>query len=131
MSSKDLATWHIIKTNLDKTTDREVFFREKEVWWTSIGCNIGFEEDGKGRDFLRPVLVLYKFNSMFFYGVSLSTTKKTGKYYLYLEGRKDTALLSQMRALDAHRLKYIDGWLGEEDFRAIQKRLLILIAAAG
>ena len=27
-----------------------IFFREKEVWWIALGVNIGFEQDGKGKN---------------------------------------------------------------------------------
>lgn len=37
-----------------------VKFNEREVWWCAIGVNVGYEIDGKGKDFARPVLVLKK-----------------------------------------------------------------------
>jgi len=83
------------------------YFYEREVWWAAVGCNVGFEEDGKGFDFARPVLIVRKFNEHFFIGVPLSTTSKTGRYYYRFESSPGckTALLSQVRALDAKRLE--------------------------
>ncbi len=53
------------------------FFKEREIWWVSIGINIGHEEDGKGEQYSRPVLILKKFNKYTFSGIPLSTTKRS------------------------------------------------------
>ncbi|MBU0661405.1 hypothetical protein KKG22_04495 [Patescibacteria group bacterium] len=34
------------------------FFREREVWWASLGKNIGYEMDGKNDLFEIPILIL-------------------------------------------------------------------------
>jgi mRNA interferase MazF len=44
-------------------------FKERDIWWVSIGVNVGFEEDGKHEKFLRPVLILKKFNKELFLGI--------------------------------------------------------------
>ena len=42
---------------------------KKDIWWVSVGVNVGFEEDGKNDNFVRPVLVLKKFNNDMFLGI--------------------------------------------------------------
>jgi hypothetical protein len=37
-----------------------VYARRKEKWWCAVGCNIGFEQDGKNDYFERPVLIFKK-----------------------------------------------------------------------
>ena len=37
-------------------------FREREIWWSEFGHNVGFEQNGKGGRFMRPVLVLQRHN---------------------------------------------------------------------
>ena len=37
--------------------------KERDIWWCSIGVNIGDEIDGKNELFHRPVLILKKFSS--------------------------------------------------------------------
>lgn len=82
MIKKDYLIWHGVKTQLNnESKPSSPYFYEKEIWWTSIGQNIRCEEDGKGERFLRPVLILRKFNQSFYLGVPLSTTKKRGMYY--------------------------------------------------
>lgn len=38
--------------------DENTLFHEREVWWCSLGVNIGFEQDGKNDIFERPVLII-------------------------------------------------------------------------
>ena len=37
------------------------YFKEREIWWVNLGVNVGFEQDGKGDNFERPILILKKF----------------------------------------------------------------------
>ena len=48
----------------------------------NIGKNIGYEQNGKGDEFLRPVVVLRKFSNRYFLGVPLSSKEKGGNYFL-------------------------------------------------
>jgi len=32
-------------------------YKKRETWICNIGENIGFEEDGKGNEFTRPVII--------------------------------------------------------------------------
>lgn len=55
--------WHKIKIDIQLAVDKSnLYFYEKDVWWASLGANIGHEEDGKNKKFERPVLILKKFN---------------------------------------------------------------------
>ncbi len=58
---KDFAGWTERKLQLQRELKTK-FFSEREIWWAAIGHNLGDEEDGKGLDYTRPVLVLRKFN---------------------------------------------------------------------
>ncbi len=57
---KNLENWHILKNELNKK-EHSIFVNEREICYTSIGENIGFEQNGKNELFERPVLVLKKF----------------------------------------------------------------------
>jgi mRNA interferase MazF len=128
---KDYTQWHKIKSEINNESKvAPIYFYEKEVWWTSIGQNVRFEEDGKGEEFLRPVLILRKFNQFFYLGVPLSTTDKRHKYYYpftYKDDITSVALLSQLRAFDAKRLIRKDGTIHDKDYKAIQNKLTQII----
>ena len=39
-------------------------FSEREVWFLKIGVNVGYEQDGNGKEYLRPAIILKKFNEV-------------------------------------------------------------------
>jgi mRNA interferase MazF len=125
---KDFQIWGVRK-NAIQTDEMTRYFYEREVWWSAVGCNVGYEEDGKNDDFSRPVLILRKFNHHFFLGVPLSTTGKMGKYYHRFECSPGyvTALLSQVRAFDARRLLRKDGSVSAWDHAMVRMKLAELL----
>jgi len=104
-SEKNYVDWMLVKAKINNFELRPDY-KQRDIWWCSVGENIGYEEDGKNIFFNRPVLILKKFGHGLFWGVPLSTTKKRGKYYYEFEfnGRVSVALLSQLRAFDSARL---------------------------
>lgn len=88
------------------TAERILYFRQKEIWWTALGANVGFEQNGKNESFERPVLILRKFSKDMFLGVPLTSKTKTGMYYFDLTptGIKSSAILSQVRLMSSKRL---------------------------
>jgi mRNA interferase MazF len=61
---KDFDTWNEEKKIVnERRIDENLFFYDREVWWCSVGINVGIEADGKNSNFERPILVLKKFNS--------------------------------------------------------------------
>jgi mRNA-degrading endonuclease toxin of MazEF toxin-antitoxin module len=127
---KDFQKWHNKKSDLDENKVR-LHFHERDVWFTSVGLNIGYEQDGKGEEFLRPIVVFNKFNNETLWGIFLTKKKKTGKYYFSFEYNKEgeisTANLSQVRLIDSKRLKYQIGSISEKDFVELKKRIIALI----
>ena len=126
MTEKDFKKWHTKKEYLHKEKIRP-FFHEREVWFCAFGINIGFEQDGSGAEFLRPVIIIKKFNNEVFWGLPLTKNQKNNKYYFQfcIEGQKEssTAILSQIRLVDAKRLQYKVGDASEDNFSKIKKRL--------
>ena len=123
---KDFQEWHNEKSSLHENKTR-VFFHEREVWFASLGANIGFEQDGKGQEFLRPILVVKKFNNEVLWGVPTTKKNKKGKYYFpfqYKKSESTTAILSQLRLIDSKRLSYKIGFVKEADFVEMKNRLI-------
>jgi hypothetical protein len=74
---KNFADWFRLKPVLDNAEDlNRVLFQEREVWNCHWGANIGFEIDGKNRDFLRPALVFKKLSHNTFIGIPLTSKKQ-------------------------------------------------------
>jgi len=103
---KNYVKWHKQKTEIHNDKIRP-FFHEREIWFTSLGENIGFEQDGSGEKFMRPVLVFKKFNNEVVWVLPLTRTNKTGKYYFRIsDNQLSVVVLSQIRLVDAKRLQY-------------------------
>jgi mRNA-degrading endonuclease toxin of MazEF toxin-antitoxin module len=127
--SFDYDNWNSKKQVLNQTIVDDVYFREREVWWCSIGLNVGFEENGKGQLFNRPVLILKKCGSKTFIGIPVSTTKRRGNFYypIELDGRPCVCLLTHIRLFDSRRLTEKVVTLKEIEFQLIRKSLKDLI----
>ena len=125
---KDFDKWNIQKKIADGMDNKKTF-HEREVWFIKIGENIGFEQNGKGGEFLRPVIVYKKFSKNVFLGIPLTKTIKEGQFYCSFEfqGRKSNAILSQVRLFDSKRLKYKVGKMSVGDFRKTKQKLIELI----
>lgn len=102
---KDFLQWHEMKRNLE-SLDRRVYFRGREIWWCSLGENLGAEQDGKHERFERPVLVIRKFNKDLFWGVPLTSTRKESRFYFPIEihGTSRSVILSQLKTMSSKRL---------------------------
>lgn len=126
---KNYTEWHSKKTDIEASNDVRIFFHEREVWWCSIGSNVGFEQDGKGEKFARPVLVFKKFNKEVFWALPISTRIKKSKFYskVNLNDSVDhVAIISQLRLIDGKRLIDKIGVIDEANYADIQKAVINL-----
>ena len=125
---KDFDNWNRQKKS---TNERQIRapFREGDIWWCSLGANVGDEQDGKGRFFSRPILVFKKFNKSIFLGIPLSTIIKDNRFYhqLHFKGTDQCVVLSQLRLLDAKRLENRMGDLPSHEFEKVKEKLKQLI----
>ena len=99
-----------------------------KIWWCFLGANVGFEQDG-GEDFVRPVSVFKKFNNEVFWALPLSTKIKKGRFYSpvdLVDGIPRVAILSQLRLVDAKRLRDKVETLGEQQCDTIRKAVVHL-----
>lgn len=105
------------------------FFKEREVWWTSVGANVGHEQGGKNSNFERPVLVLRKFNKHIFWGIPQSSRGKVGKYYYQTEdgGKSYSLILSQLRVFSSRRLLRKLRTISSPEFTEIKDKIRNLI----
>jgi mRNA-degrading endonuclease toxin of MazEF toxin-antitoxin module len=103
---KDFDGWSRKKRRIhdERTT---IFCHEREVWWCTLGVNIGFEEDGSGKAHRRPVLVFKNMSPQTALVIPLTTSLSVHsmRFKLGVIGdKKASAVLSQMRVIDTKRL---------------------------
>ncbi len=128
MMSKKFDEWNEVKQKVEKK-EKISIPKEREVYWASIGENIGFEQNGKSELFTRPVLVLKRFTKNMFFGIPLSSQIKQGSFFydFELDGEKSNALLVQARLYDTKRLEKKIGMISKEDFQNLKKKFGELI----
>jgi mRNA interferase MazF len=103
-----LDAWNEVKKKLSfKPGIPDRFPAEREVWMSSLGINVGFEQNGAGNNFSRPVLIVKKFNNHMFWSIPLSTKQKNLDFYFnYTDphANKTSAILAQMKLISIKRL---------------------------
>lgn len=126
---KDFDGWIIKKKVYHYQKTPSPMFKERDIWWVSIGINVGFEEDGKHDKFIRPVLIIRKFNRELFLGVPMSTKIKDNPYYIQVTVRNETvsALISQLRVFSAKRIQDKLAELDVKDFEKVKTEVVKMI----
>lgn len=130
MYQKDFQGWLVVKEKIHGHQS-SLFRHEGEVWWSSIGCNIGSESDGKGKQFYRPVLIIKTWGPDLCLGIPLTSKIKEGRYYMNVSiiGRASEGflMLSQIRVLDTKRLGRKMGSIHKDQLRLVKEKLIALI----
>jgi mRNA interferase MazF len=127
---KDFDTWNEEKKVVDqKIVKRDLFFYAGEIWWCSMGLNVGVEENGKNDNFERPMLIIKKFNADMVWILPLTTKEKQDKYHHKLDHKtiKSSVILSQIKAISTKRLLRRMGSVSESDFEEIISRVINLL----
>jgi mRNA-degrading endonuclease toxin of MazEF toxin-antitoxin module len=94
------------------------------LWWCSLGLNVGFEQDGSGKKYDRPVLILKGFSKETCLVIPLTTSVQHHPLRPSIgivEGKEAHALLSQIRIIDTKRLIRKIGFLDKEMFETMRK----------
>ncbi|MEQ1500260.1 MAG: type II toxin-antitoxin system PemK/MazF family toxin [Parcubacteria group bacterium] len=124
---KEYDAWNELKKKIQsETTEPDYFPKEGEVWMSSLGKNIGFEQNGSGTNFSRPVLVVKKFNNHMFWCASLSTKQKKFDFYFNFtdpNGEKVSVILAQLKLVSVKRLKRKIYDISNNDFVKVRDKL--------
>lgn len=126
---KNLLGWHKKKIEI---IQKQIIpdFNQRDIWWCSIGLNIGYEEDGKNNDFERPVLILKKFSKDVFIGLPLTSIRKESPYYFpcSIHGEDGSIIISHPRLLSSKRLNRRLLKIGRGIFKEITNKYISLFA---
>lgn len=130
MSHKDYASWFRLKPKLHNAEpSRHV--NARDIWWCSIGINIGHEMDGKSGKASRPVLALRKLSAYTFVGLPLTSKKKMGSWYVPITIHQNVSrvILSQVRVFDVRRHTTKIAQLDTKDFDEVKRRFIEFYSA--
>ena len=118
---KDFDGWIKVKSNIHSAG---IFhnIKEGEIWWCSMGINVGVEIDGKQEFFLRPVLIIKKLSRYSFMGIPLTSKEHYGTWYIEFEfkNKKQFAALAQARVFSVYRLHRKMGMVPNSDLKLVK-----------
>ncbi len=120
---KNFLEWIGLKERLHSAAHQPPLVSEREIWWASIGENVGSEINGKSKLFSRPVIIFRKLAHGFYFVIPTTTQKRTGSWYVDFrqQGKDMIACLHQARAIDHRRLSSRLGQIDSDDFTRIQE----------
>jgi len=125
---KDFDQWNKVKQETHAEEPR--LYTVREIWWCRIGANVGFEQDGSGRLFLRPVVIMRAFGPNICLTLPLTASKRRHPLRISVgdvQGKQASALLSQMRIIDTRRLVEKVGFMDKQIFMELKKALKALL----
>lgn len=130
---KDFDKWyHIIKHIDEKNPVDDVLFREREIWWCSMGVNVGSEIDGKNDLFERPVLIIKKINKDLLLIAPLTSKIINDRFRIDLvhSNTKSQILIYQSRVISSKRLIRRIGYVKKSVYQSsiIEYMRLILLS---
>ncbi len=122
MHIKRFLEWIGLKEKLHSIIHKPPFVSEGEMWWASLGENVGAEINGKNRQFSRPVIILRKLSNGFYIIIPLTTQIHYGTWYVNFKqkGVEMSACLHQVRSVDYRRLVSYFGQLDDTDFSRVK-----------
>lgn len=125
MHQKKFSDWIQLKEKLHSQNQLIPLAKEGEIWWASLGENIGFEINGKSRFFSRPVIIVKKFARGFYLIIPVTSKLKAGTWYVpFKQNRIEmVACLHQVRSIDYRRMSSKLGQLDDLDFEKIKTGL--------
>jgi mRNA interferase MazF len=122
---KDFDTWNKNK-KIIHNSDKNKFYHTRELWWCSLGINIGAEQDGSGEKYDRPVLILKGLSKKTCIILPLTSSPERHKMRIpigVIQDKEASVMLSQIRVIDTKRLIYKIGFLDKEIFTGITKAI--------
>ncbi|HEY4478395.1 MAG TPA: type II toxin-antitoxin system PemK/MazF family toxin [Candidatus Paceibacterota bacterium] len=117
--------WNEVKKRIN--IRNEPYFHEGEIWWIVSGINIGVEMNGKGDEYLRPSIILKKYNQFGCLIIPLSSARIANKDNISLgmiQNKEATANLSQIRSISSKRLIEKIQIISKEELLKIQKTVM-------
>lgn len=122
MFVKKFSQWIGLKEKLHNQQHKPPHVSEGEIWWISIGENVGSEINGKSERFSRPVIIYRKLAHEFYFVIPTTTQEKTGTWFVPFKqkGESMTACLHQARSIDYRRLSNKLGELDDTDFEKVK-----------
>lgn len=125
---KDFDTWNEKKKTLENSA-QEIVYKAGQIWWCSLGLNIGSEQDGKHENFERPVLIIRSLGKKICLCVPLTTSDERHFFKIPVPSfsPETKASISQVRTISTKRLLRRIDTLERKEFAMVKQALHSLI----
>ncbi|MES2668126.1 MAG: type II toxin-antitoxin system PemK/MazF family toxin [Patescibacteria group bacterium] len=122
---KDFDNWNVTKKHINSVPVSK-YVRPREIWWCSLGLNVGAEIDGKNDTFERPVIIVKVYNKETMAILPLTSKPKSDTFHYPVETEKKLvwAKLTQVRVISSKRLLRKIGLLQADSFDGLRKAWL-------
>ncbi len=119
---KDFLKWFGLKEKFNENKAKGPLVRERDLWWVSLGENIGSEVNGKSDLFSRPAIILKKLAYGFFLVAPTTIKEHKGTWYVPIvyNEKKTYVCLHQIRTIDYRRLSSRIGQISGDDFETVK-----------
>lgn len=102
---KDFDSWNKKKKYLDALPSQK-YAHSREIWWCSLGINIGAEINGKNNNFERPVLIIKVYNKETLLILPVTTKEKNDPFHCKIRSATGDmwVKLTQIKVISSKRL---------------------------
>ncbi len=126
---KKFDEWNEVKKDAEHN-NRIIGIKPREIFWAKIGENVGYEQNGKGDNFARPVIIVKKLTKELFLGIPLTSSIREDSDYFHpfeyqntTNGQvKNTALILQIKVFSIKRLMNRTGIMDKTNFELILEK---------
>jgi mRNA interferase MazF len=119
---KKFLEWMRLKEKRHESEHKPPHVSEGDIWWASLGENVGSEINGKSHQFSRPVIIFKKLAHGFYFVIPTTTKTRNGSWYckFHQSEKEFFACLHQARSIDHRRLYSRLGELDDEDEKRVR-----------
>ena len=122
---KDFDEWNKSKKIIHENGENKLY-HTRELWWCSLGVNAGSEQDGSGKNYDRPVLILKGLSRQTCIVLPITSSSEKHKMRIPIgevQDKKASVIISQIRVIDTKRLIYKIRFLDKNIFNNITKTI--------
>lgn len=120
--------WNEVK-KVVQNDEKIRLFKQRDIFFINMGQNVGFEQNGKGENFVRPIIILKKITNQMFLGIPLSSQLKKGDWFFEFEFdtkddvSRNIAIIPQIKMFSSRRLLNKIGVIKTNDFEILKQKV--------
>ena len=121
-SRNNFDRWNKVKQFIE-SDHRLVYTSSREIWWCSLGINIGAETNGKNNIFERSIIIMKVYNKETMLILPITSKQKSDKYHFEIRvgGQKFWVKLTQSRVISHKRLLRKIDILDDDQFNKLKE----------